>query len=163
LENITLDYAEAYLLDRIKELRHQVPHGNPFVFLGAFTLLELLTRGLGDGSDVASTYLTFCGKELPPEAEKALRNSLVFHSPLTTFSLNCPEDKFKLNLTHEEENHLSVEETERGVKVTIAANSFLDDMENVIKNIFSSAKSLPVREARLFVYLNENRPIGLVP
>lgn len=177
--NIDNTTARQYLLDRVGELRAQVPHGNPFVFTGAFQVLNGLARvfnssiygllrdfgGFSDNeASVTQTgaRLMFEGFTLTePNYENSLgyvvnERTITTYSGFVISSSNYEPEVKKLNLSHKDRQHRKISID----KLTLSAGAFLEDVEAIINKAFDSVKDDEVAGARLFVRINEQPFIG---
>lgn len=183
---VTVPVAKQYLLERVGELRAQVPHGNPFVFLGAFGVLNAL------GKVFDSSMYSFLETHFSPsEAEVISKGARLMFEGFTLTEESNPysnrgmdnfciggggivvEQLKKINLSHEDREHLKVKDG----RLTLSAAAFLDDVETIINKAFagigvpeevSGPNSPPfiplenheVARAKVFVKLNETPFIG---
>lgn len=183
---VTVPVAKQYLLERVGELRAQVPHGNPFVFLGAFSVLNALGKAFGFGYSAIGASLNRFGN-YPRDAAEVVNQGarLMFEQfTLTAFEGEIESDYLpertlmgntatiqviynnshstpvepvkKLNLSHKDRQHL----VRKDNKLTLSANAFLEDVETVINKAFSSIEGDEVAGAKVFVKLNETPLIG---
>lgn len=170
--NITVETARQYLIERIGELKAQVPHGNPFVFLGAFAILRTLGR-LFDIADY-EVLRSFAGYDKDEAEVVSSGASLMFErftlthpkvkigyteeTSFVTFS-NYVNEKLavaKLDLSHKDRNHRK----RANNKLTLSANAFLEDVEGAINKAFDSVKDDELAGAQLFVNINSQPLIG---
>ncbi len=174
---IEIETAKSYLLERVGELKNQLPNGDPFVFLGAFVVL----RTLGALFNVADFHVleAFADYErdeasvisngarlmmerftlTPPQVVEEFR-SLVGSTDLIDCSFVNPVTRVatinKLNLSHKDRQH----RVRKSGKLTISANAFLEDVEGAITKIFDSVKGDKMKEAHLFLNINSQPLIG---
>lgn len=166
---ISLETGRQYMLDRIGELRAQVPHGNPFVFLGAFSVLNALGRVFD-----SSLYRLLADHYSPSEAEVISKGArLMFEgftftqepSPYVSYERDdfcisgggeVVEQLKKINLSHKDREHLK----RKNGKLTLGANAFLEDIVTIIHTAFDSLEGDEVVGAKVFVKLNETPLIG---
>ncbi len=171
--------ARKYLLERVGELKAQVPHGNPFVFLGAFAVLNAVGRVFNSGIyDLLNKFGDYDTNEseVVEEGARLMYQGFSLTAPVyedrvgyaqvekderyffTTVGGAVAEEKVKkLNLSHKEREHKK--HSKKG-HLTLSANSFLEDVEQVINKAFDSVKDDEVAGARLFVKINEQPFIG---
>lgn len=145
MTEVTLGYAEQFLQDRVSELRNQVKFGDAWVFVGAFTVLNILAQ-LRGGADTS----------LPARYSK-LEDHVIFDSlfKLTNFfSLNR-----NIAITHVNSLHLK----KKGGRVNLAAEPFLNDISIAITTLFSDAKTDPLLASKMYVSLNENGILSANP
>lgn len=175
---ISVETAKTYLLERVGELKAQVSHGNPFVFLGAFSVLNAVGRPFNssiysllqrfgdfteDEASVAQqgARLMFEGFTLtePKLESQAVGDNRVFSCQDYQIYLSVgdtgPTLK-KLNLSHKDRLH----KKRSGEKFTLSAGAFLEDIELVINKAFDSVKDDEVASAQLFVNINSQPLIG---
>lgn len=168
-QEMTLELVKAYYLDRVKELKNQIPFGDPFVFLGGFTLLNSLSALV--------TNEPYSWGRITPYLEKryGLFGKIfesTFYSMTSDFSLGTDHfmDKGfygKLNLTHDDGKHLdkkllddSTDKKQR-VMLTVAATPFLNDIEDIINEIFTAAETDKLLQSTIYVAANgKNRLVG---
>lgn len=166
---ISVETGRQYFLDRVKELKNQVPNGDPFVFLGAFALINELSHLFTDGYR-ADLLVNAFGYE--PKVAQVV--SEAGHRMFNNFSLeqapsqSCgsiyigygqreEEDPVKkVNLSHKNRDHLKIKDA----KVTLAAKAFLEDLEDAINILFDSIRDDEVANAKVFVKINETPLIG---
>lgn len=147
MTEIDLGYIEAYFHDRVKELKNQLPNGDPFVFIGALSVLATLSRASN------KTMLELLPKKYD-KLDKDDFNTLGHaHIGLTTaYSLvNC-----RVSITHENKLHLRKD----GSRTALAAEPFIKDIDIAISQLFSDASVDPILGARLFVNFNETPVVG---
>lgn len=171
---ISLETGKTYLLERVGELRAQAPHGNPFVFLGAFSVLNALGKLFN--SSIYDLLYRF-GDYNENEAEVVQSGARFMFEGFTltapvyedrvayfiedserTITGNFPptERVEKLNLSHKDRQH----KARKAKKLTLSANAFLEDVEKTINGAFDSIKDDEVAGAKVFVKLNETPLIG---
>lgn len=153
MDDITLEYAEQYLLDRVDELlNHDVKAGTPFVFMSGMVILNAI-KTLYDKPHLSEHFI---GKEYLTVPLESLNTAM------TTFNLTRspfgPLRAIKLNLTHDDSKHLTWGPG-RGV-VTIAARPFLLDIKKSIVVNFEKLRTQDLKYKALFI-LNSQKFIGL--
>lgn len=184
---ISLAVGRQYLIERVGELRAQVPHGNPFVFLGAFSVLNVLGKVFD-----SSMYSLLENHFSPSEAEVISKGARLMFEGFTLTEEPSPyynrsadlnfciggggsvvEQLKKLNLSHKDREHLKA----KNGRLTISAAAFLDDIETIINQAFESIGisgkaqdpsdppiiplvNTEVERAKVFVKLNETPLIG---
>lgn len=171
---VTVPVAKQYLLERVGELRAQVSHGNPFVFLGAFSVLNALGKvfnssiydllhRFGDYDEneaevvQAGARFMFEGFTLTaPVYEERVAYSIESFERTIIGNFPPSERVEKLNLSHKDRQH----KTRKAKKLTLSANAFLEDVETVINKAFDSIEGDEVAGAKVFVKLNETPLIG---
>ncbi len=146
---VTVELGKAYLQDRVKELRNQLPLGDPFIFLGISTILNVLKNLAPD--------LKVEIRESPPEADpdgEVWMNSLVNSGLLglsTNFSLGG-----NLELTHtDSDDHLTFSDNN---KLILNAELTLHRLDELIEDVFSVQG--PAR-SHLHWMLNKHKFVGL--
>lgn len=176
---ISVETGRQYFLDRVKELKNQVPNKDPFVFLGAFAVLNALGRVFNGGiytalrdfgayeDDAAGVIATaaermfrgFTLTEEPEESERILSCSKALKDLVINVyderESSSPRIK-KLDLSHRDRQHLK----RNNRKLTIGAGAFLEDVEKAINGAFDSIKDDELAGAKVFVKLNETPLIG---
>lgn len=169
---IQVETARQYFLDRVGELRAQVPHGNPFVFTGAFQVLNGLARVFN--SSVYGLLKDFGGfteneAEVTAAGARLMFEGFTLTSPVyegrVAYSYVVCDKPWaeldgevkKLNLSHKDRQHKN---HSKDGKLTLSAGAFLEDVESIINKAFDSVKNDEVAGARLFVRINEQPFIG---
>lgn len=170
---ISVETGRQYFLDRVKELRNQVPNKDPFVFLGAFAVLNAVGRlfnssiydslhrfGEYDENEAetvqAGARFMFEGFTLTaPVYEDRVVESRTMSECHYIFS-DAPERVNKLNLSHKDRYHKSY----KAGKLTLSVGAFLEYVEKVINGAFDSIKDDELAGAKVFVKLNETPLIG---
>ncbi len=177
---ISNETAKTYLLERVGELKAQVPHGNPFVFLGAFVILKTLGR-LFDVADY-EVLRAFAGYDRDEAEVVSAGASLMFERftlsnptvktgyvdertvTATTGMIYVVNGKYestkpsvdKLNLSHKDRDH----KKRKNYKLTLSAGAFLEDIEGAINKAFDTVKDDEVASAQLFLNINSQPLIG---
>jgi hypothetical protein len=159
-ERLTLTYTQAYFQDRVKELRNQVPNGDPFVFLGALILLNSL----------ASHSNKTIKELLPDEYTRYFKDGIERMAGLLPefFALhfngvpNCDKVQHKLAFSHDDTHHLGESVSEDGLMVRhiISAGKFLDTISQSINAVYDTAKDDELLALRLYLNVNERRLFG---
>ena len=140
MTEITLEAAENYLTAHVGALNNQVPNGDPFVFLNAFSLLIQLSKRSG----IAMEYL------LPSHA--AFYADAVIPSTYALVSYFGVDSS--VLLTHQNELHgYQAPGTNRYV---VAAEPLINDVRMAVLNLFSRAKTDKVLAAKLYASFNEH-------
>lgn len=157
-QEITFEYARQYYLDRIQELRNQLPFCDPFVFSGAFIMLRLMAT-VSDRSVTALlagiNRIPFAEAEL---IERAGNRMLQFLVPNSTFS-----DR-RVHLTHKPDRLHHLDINSDGDVLLVAAD-FLDDVEEVIRHVMKEetpALMKRVKGAGLLGIVEFNKPADVV-
>ncbi len=185
---VSNEQAKVYLLERVGELKAQVPHGNPFVFSGAFIVLRTLGR-LFDIGDY-EVLRAFAGYDRD-EAEVVSAGASLM---LERFTLSSPKVKvgyvedrtlrasggsggggyISLNVSGTvsmPSNKPSIDKlnlshkdrqhmTRKNSKLTLSAGAFLEDVEGAINKAFDTVKDDEVASAQLFLNINSQPLIG---
>lgn len=166
MTEVTISYAKAYLLDRVGELRQQLSHGNPFVFVGAFALMDTVNEVFHDLVDF---------KDLPRHMgwpPEAVRLYGVTQKEVSNYfslpSIEIPGTGLvKFNLSHTEP-HLQVNASNGYIRYTLNAASLLDELETVTNSLFDKVLAMDITKTdeRLTVEsvqktLNRHKFIGL--
>ena len=158
MTEVTLDLAQAYILDRITELRAQLDHGTPTVFLAAFTLMNTL-------NEVFHDFVEF--KRIPAEMgwpEETIRlYGKTVKEVNDYYSLPYVEVegvRYKFNLSHKDP-HLERNESNGYVRFTLNAASLLDELEVLTHNLFTKVKEDQVSVDSALKTLNRHKFIGL--
>lgn len=136
-------YAKQFYLDRVAELRNQLAFGDIFVFVGAMSVLRGIDNIIGDGLFWNDSH---CLSLLTPW-QYQLPQAFKLKDLQEGFCLNRAGDELRLNLTHEEDKHLSLDLVNG--TLTIAAGGFLNDIQDAINHKFPDS---PEAEA----YLTQN-------
>ena len=174
-----VEYARAFYLDRVKELRNQVPFGDPHVFIGATAVAgamgdlfnhvrngKLRTEGTLNYTNYTATNCTatiyFPPSKIrwmynyqPRYYAEALENLVKF---ATTYNLNAPYGR-KLGLSHVNEDHFK---TGPNDTLILAASPFLDDLEFCIKALFDEICKEDIKTVRAVLYFLENPIFGTI-
>jgi hypothetical protein len=183
---VQIDEAKNYLLRHVGALKNQLPFGDPFVFVGAFTLVntlgkffrrenyEVLGGFLGYDSDEAQVINIgaqrlmdrFTLSEVPVRKDLEAVQGRTFRVVCgaggyitVNSSINMGDYKDhinKLNLSHKDREHLKRKNSE----LTLSAGAFLEDLEKGINKAFDSVKDDEMEQARLFVAINERPLVG---
>jgi hypothetical protein len=175
---ISVETAKTYLLERVGELKHQVEHKNPFVFLGAFVILKTLGRLFDvadyevlrafagydrDESEVVSTgarlmFERFTLSSPEVRAINAEERTLTEGRFLVVSDVHYPTKASinKINLSHKDRQHKS----RKDGKLTLSANAFLEDVEGAINKAFDTVKDDEMVSAQLFLNINSQPLIG---
>lgn len=167
---ISLETGRQYLLNHVGALKKQVPAGDPFVFLGAFALINELTHLFDKNyrGRILKENFGYNSKVADVVAEAGHRmfnNFSLTQAPQSCHSSiyigyaeqeDDSEPVHKVNLSHKNREHLKI----KGGKVTLAAEAFLEDLEGAIHSLFDSIKDDEVASAKVFVKLNETPLIG---
>lgn len=170
-KEISVELAKQYLLGRVGELKSQVPHGNPFIFQGIFSLMSTLAKATNNNiSDVGlkmglplrvahlireqheKFYDNFSLQVV--NAPKANSNTITIYSGgncLSNSGSGADVAK-KLNLSHKDRDHLKY--NPQNESITLAAAALLEDLEKGINSIFDSLTDL--EKAKLYVNVNDN-------
>ena len=141
---IALDYAEAYFHNRVGELRNQLPNGDPFVFLGALVLLNVLFNHSGIPID---ELLPRRFKTNGAVLKEALENMVEFWS--FGSGLGMLHKPLEIHNKFDSVGNL-----------VLVAEPFLNLVDLAITKVFTDAKTDKVLAAKLYVSLNEHRLIG---
>lgn len=167
---ISLETGRQYLLNHVGALKKQVPAGDPFVFLGAFAILNELAH-LFDNNNRSKTlkenfgYSSKIAGVVAEAGHRMFNNFSLTQAPHTGYASiyigygsmkEDPEPVNKVNLSHKNREHLKIKDG----KVTLAAEAFLEDLEGAIHSLFDSIKDDEVASAKVFVKLNETPLIG---
>lgn len=143
MKEITLEYGKQYLLDRVLELRNQIPNGDPFVFLGAACVRSAVKE------------LVPCSYWYSIELNKKYKDLFsALEVSSSSFSLNG----FDVELTHDSSKHLSVKPNGRTV---YAAKETLDYLQDIIEYIFKEFETDKVLASMAYYTLNTDKFIGL--
>lgn len=167
---ISLGTGREYLLNHVGALKKQVPAGDPFVFLGAFALLNELAHLFDDNYkrrilEENFGYTDKVAGVVSEAGQRMFNNFSLTQAPSTGFSSvfigygmqeDDSEPVHKVNLSHKNREHLKIKDG----KVTLAAEAFLEDLEGAIHSLFDSIKDDEVASAKVFVKLNETPLIG---
>lgn len=171
---ISLETGKTYLLNHVGALKKQVPAGDPFVFLGAFALLNAtgrvfnssiydLLRKFGDydenEAETVQSGARFMFESFSltaPVWEDTVYTKAETRHFLTVYGDSPVERVEKLNLSHKDRLH----KQHKTKKLTLSANAFLEDVETTINKAFDSIKGDEVASAKVFVKLNETPLIG---
>jgi hypothetical protein len=125
MNRISVAVAKAYFLDRVKELRNQVPNGDPFVFLGMSAVFEALRNF--EQSCVFLEYTHFG----PMYSYMSKVAELMENFSLTLFG----RANSTVKLSHDNSKHLTCDTTGA---VILAAEPCLDWLEERIHLVFDS-------------------------
>lgn len=185
-KEITVDTAHQYLLQHVGALRKQLPFGDPFVFVNAFTILNVLANASGGKyelerfikanfpcayKDKAARLIQdsrdrlFYNFSLQPEhmvdiAQDTCEQSRYFVTLVNANGMPSEASPTKLNLSHKDREHFKVKDG----KLTLSASAFLDDLEEATNKFFKAVKADPLLSSKVYVYFNEgNQLIGLSP
>lgn len=145
MQNISLDYAKQYLLDRCKELRNQEPNGDPFVFLGIVALLNTVLN-LDDVKGVDKS------KSLKYIRDRydTLRDDISWNM-INSFALLD-----QVSLSHNRSDHLTV--TDKG-RTAFTAICCIEDIESAIEELFDCGTEQ--ESSALYCALNSKKFVGL--
>lgn len=159
-----LNQIRAYLHDRVKELRNQVPNGDPFVFLGMSTVMTTLNslnnnvRNIAPNQPGPSIYKFVADERLRP----VMSNAMFDISSLACrgFKEGVPS---KIRLSHVDTMHLTIDErvvnSNVVKKVIISANPMLDALDQIIEGLFNDIESDQILKAKAFIYFNSGNKL----
>lgn len=146
MKEVTLEIGRAYLLDRVKELRNQVPNGDPFVFFGASSLMW----ALGNLDTERKIVPVFYSKNGGMDALFRTFQAIAMYN----FSLEGTD----VELTHDDSLHLTVKSNGRTV---YSASKTLDFVEESINALFDACEDDKVLASWVYFKLNTEKFIGL--
>ena len=178
---LTLGQAQAYLLRHFKALEQQLPFGDPFVFVGAFTLLNRLSDITGKAparilqlyadykADEANVVqeagrliqnFTLTVKEYEVESDRAIEEVHYLSSSgmtYTGFTGETPDTHIKkVNLSHKDRDHMK----RKDGKLTLSAGAFLEDLVKATNGAFNALSGDQMSGAKATIRLNEQPLIG---
>lgn len=165
MAEVTLATAEQYFLDRVQELRNRVDDGNPFVFLGAFALVNTLQNVVRRPPPYLAEKFGYSPELMAAIHMTSMRMmtgfTLIPQAPQQQQYQKAPGRQLKLNLSHNPLEHLKEEETDKYKVVTLEAVSFLNKLQSVILDVFSDVEDNPLLGAQTYVNINDgNQFIG---
>lgn len=152
-EYIKLHFAQDYFQARVKELRRQVPDGNPFLFLGAVAVLNSVLLHAGRSIERSLP------PEYKPEVSKLIRE-MSEQVGWLFFSRDSETPEQALAFTHEDVLHLQEAQSDGRVYYVLSATKFLDTVSQVIDNLFKEAEGNDLLAMKMFVSINERRLFG---
>lgn len=164
MQEISLELAEAYFQDRVKELKAEIPNGTVNLFLVATILLDSLST-LAGKRDI----FDYMPSEYRAKKADILLNRLTENGDIGRFfsldfsirgGMASGTRTLKLAFTHQNELHLQVQGAADLQKVVIAAEPFLQDIEGAITGFFADAREDVVIKYELLRHFNVKRLFG---
>jgi hypothetical protein len=169
---LNLEQGKEYIGRHLDALKKQVVNGDPFVFLGAFSILNRLGSIAGmSGAHVLHKFANYTAEEanVVSEAGRLIFNNFTLTATPVTESLDgfvyeesgyvvyspTPNPIKKVNLSHKDRDH----KKRKDYKLTISASAFIEDVEGAANAIFSSFET-EEQVMRATLRLNDQPLIG---
>lgn len=140
---LDLGLINQYFHDRLQELNNQVGNGDPFVFLGAFSLVNTL---------VNLTHVDTVAEAIGLTREQLQDVQTAGERLFTRFTIKPTNDKPGISLSHVEP-HLSLTNTSK--KTVLNAQAFLDSLSEAVETIFRAADKDSTLSGQIFAGVNE--------
>ena len=153
MERIAFDTLRGYFKDRVKELKNQLPNGDPFVIVGVYTVLSAL--GSASSHIHTATLIRAALSDVGSDASELIYRSLL--SMGSRLVANDFQRAAKVEFSHKEPTKVEL------LRIVVNVHDLVNGLDSVVDEIFSD-RLLPTTQKQIEDHFNTpgNIPIGLV-